>query len=90
MLRPVDVMDINRKSNLFQEVDNSIIRKIFLEKLHIEQVLSIELISGGMFNTTYKIGCDKQTFIIRFSPINQHLVMGFETHLIAAENFVYS
>lgn len=83
-------MDINRKSNLFQEVETSLIQKIFAEKLHVKKLLTIELISGGLFNTSYKVKDEVQTYIIRFSPVNQHLVMGFEEHLMAAENYVYS
>lgn len=83
-------MDVNRKSNLFGEVEIPLIQKIFAEKLHIDQPLDIDLISGGLFNTSYKVKTGTKKYILRFSPVNEHLVMGFEAHLMAAENYVYT
>lgn len=82
-------MDINRKSHLFQEADPSLIQKIFTEKLHTGPRLETELISGGLFNTAYKASCGGQEYVIRFGPVNQHLLMGFEKNLMEAEAYVY-
>lgn len=83
-------MDINRKSNLFQEVDMRMIQKIFAEKLHENSLISVNLVSGGLFNTTYKVQGCHGTYIIRFGPVNRHLLIGFEQNLMAAENYVYT
>lgn len=83
-------MDINRTSNLFQEVEPSLIKKIFQETQITDELIAITLLNGGLFNTTYKVKTAAETYIIRFSPVNQHLLMGFEKNLMIAENHVYS
>lgn len=83
-------MDINKKSNLFQEADAALIQKIFAEKLNENELESAALLSGGLFNTTYKVHGSRGIYIIRFGPVNRHLLIGFEQNLMAAEDYVYS
>ncbi len=81
---------MNRKSCLFQEEDTSLIQQIFAEKLHKDLSCPAQLMSGGLFNTIYKVQCADQIYVIRFGPVNRHLLMGFEEHLMEAEYYVYS
>lgn len=83
------MMNANVNSSLFMEVEEDIVRRIFSEKLNIEDVDNISLIGGGMFNTTYEAARGSERWIIRFGPVNRQLLMGFEHGLMEAENEVY-
>ncbi|MDO4272567.1 MAG: aminoglycoside phosphotransferase family protein [Eubacteriales bacterium] len=81
---------MNVNSSLYKEVEIDIIRKILREKLGISEECKVELMDGGMFNTTYKAVGTKGKWILRFGPVNRHLLMGFEEHLMTAEEYVYT
>lgn len=54
-------------------------------------VLSSEHLSGGMFNTTYKVEtADCGSVVLRTGPVNRHLLMPFEHDLMASEDEVYA
>ena len=48
------------------------------------------LIEGGLFNTTYELNVLFTRHILRVGPINRHLLVPYEHHLMAAENFAYT
>lgn len=80
---------MNEKSNLYQKVEREFIEKILREKLGIEQDFLVSAVSGGMFNTTYEVSWEGGHIILRFGPVNRHLIMGFEEHLMEAEAYIY-
>lgn len=48
-------------------------------------------LSGGLFNTTYRVDmADGHTVVLRAGPVNRHLLMPFEHHLMEAESLVYA
>lgn len=80
---------MNEKSNLYQRVERDVIEKILRDKLGMEQDFQVSVLSGGMFNTTYEVSWEDGHVILRFGPVNRHLIMGFEEHLMEAEAYVY-
>ena len=48
-------------------------------------LLEAELLSGGLFNTTYRLETERGRFILRLGPVNRHLLLPYEQHLMAAE-----
>lgn len=83
---------MNIQSNLFREVTIDTIKKIFQSLLQEEVVWEAQLLDGGMFNTTYLVvyGLKHKKAVLRFGPVNRHLIMGFEENLMKAEAYVYS
>ena len=83
---------MNRQSNLFQEVSQDTIEKIFTHALQESNIRKTQLLDGGMFNTTYYVeygeSCKKA--VLRLGPVNSHLVAGFEENLMNAEVYTYS
>ena len=43
------------------------------------------LLSGGLFNTTYRLETVTKTAILRLGPVNRHLLLPYERNLMAAE-----
>lgn len=82
---------MNTGSSLFQEIDLELIRKIVSYHLHAENIRDVKLTDGGLFNTTYRLVCEpgNRKVILRLGPVNRHLLMGFEEHLMEAEDKVY-
>lgn len=83
---------MNRQSNLYREIPDGIIRKIFAHTLQEETVWETALLDGGMFNTTYLVeyGPHHSKAVLRLGPVNRHLLMGFEENLMNAEVYAYS
>lgn len=83
---------MNKQSNLFEEVSVEKIREIFRSCLKEQQIQTAQLMSGGLFNTTYYVeyGAAYKKAILRLGPVNRHLLMGFEDNLMEAEEYVYS
>lgn len=81
----------NRNSSLFMEATEEELRKIVQHAFNTDVLTDYRLISGGMFNTTYKLtyDTDSKEAIIRIGPVNRHLLMEFENNLMQAEAFVY-
>ncbi|MBQ4591931.1 MAG: aminoglycoside phosphotransferase family protein [Clostridia bacterium] len=77
---------------------SSVYRDLTEQELHvvIERSLhtmftSYEPLTGGLFNTTYRIRtADCGTVVLRAGPVNRHLLMTFEHELMISENEVYS
>ena len=82
--------DKKPSSALYRELTESEIAKITASALHTG-VVSYRLLSGGLFNTTYLLeteDCGK--VVLRAGPVNRHLLMPFEHHLMEAEAQVYA
>ncbi|MHB1154098.1 MAG: aminoglycoside phosphotransferase family protein [Eubacteriales bacterium] len=79
----------NTTSSLFCELSEDVLRNIIAKKLQ-QNIMSYELVSGGLFNTTYKINTDQGKHIImRAGPVNRHLLMYYEHDLMRTETAVY-
>ena len=42
-------------------------------------------LSGGLFNTTYRLETEKSKVILRLGPVNRHLLLPYERNLMASE-----
>lgn len=47
-----------------------------------------QILSGGLFNTTYRLETENRRVILRLGPVNRHLLLPYERHLMAAEGDV--
>lgn len=78
------------KSSLFQELSEAELSLVVSRGLGTD-VVSSRLLSGEMFNTTYLIEtAEAGRVVLRVGPVNRHLLMPFEHHLMAAEKEVYA
>lgn len=83
---------MNRDSNLFKELTDIELNKILINYFGFDIKFEANLISGGLFNTTYfiKILNTNEKFILRVGPVNQNLLLPFELNLMKGEEYVYS
>lgn len=81
----------NKNSSLFLEATEDELKAIVKHSLKTDILNEYSLISGGLFNTTYKIcyGEEKDLAILRIGPVNRHLLMEFENNLMQAEAYAY-
>lgn len=75
---------MNDKSALFRAEQEKALRKAARAYLG-EALLSAQLLSGGLFNTTYRLETKKRRVILRLGPVNRHLLLPYERNLMAAE-----
>ncbi len=77
------------QSNLFRELTVEELENVITH--HFGKVpFTYHLLKGGMFNTTYQITfSDKENYVLRIGPVNRHLLLPFEEHLMEAERSVY-
>jgi aminoglycoside phosphotransferase (APT) family kinase protein len=79
----------NTASSLFCELSEGVLRNIISKDLQ-QNIVFYELVSGGLFNTTYKIITDHgKNIIMRVGPVNRHLLMYYEHDLMRTETAVY-
>lgn len=78
-------MHVNSSSKLYREISTSEIQVLQEEHLNSRRIVSATALSGGLFNTTYLLElCDNTKLVLRLGPINQHLLMPFEHHVMLA------
>ena len=75
---------MNDKSLLFRAEPEELLGKAALQYVG-EELKSARLLSGGLFNTTYRLETRNRTVILRLGPVNRHLLLPYEQHLMAAE-----
>lgn len=75
---------MNDKSALFRAEQEESLRQAASAYLG-EELLSAQLLSGGLFNTTYRLETKKRRVILRLGPVNRHLLLPYERNLMAAE-----
>lgn len=82
---------MNTESSLFREISLEDIKNITYRHLGTREISQARLMEGGLFNTTYHLICgsDNRQVILRLGPVNRHLLLGFEEHLMEAETYVY-
>lgn len=80
---------MNIQSSLFFPLTHEQVRRVLGAMLHTAPV-EYELLSGGLFNTTYFVKtADCGDVILRAGPVNRHLLLHFEVDMMAAEAIVY-
>lgn len=82
---------MNKDSNIYKELTEIEINKI-LENCFEEKVeFASEIISGGLFNTTYHIKLlNRNDVILRVGPSNKELLLNFEHNLMDSEEIFYN
>ena len=77
-------------SSLYRELTDNELNKLVSKSLQTKMT-SAQLLTGGLFNTTYLIETVKYgKTVLRIGPVNRHLLMPFEHHLMEAEEYVYA
>lgn len=77
------------ESLLYRELSQSELESLIKDCLH-EDLISSGLLSGGLFNTTYGIETSVSgDLVLRLGPVNRHLLLPYEHHLMEAEAEVY-
>lgn len=77
-------------SSLYRELTDNELNFLVSKSLKTE-IVSAQLLTGGLFNTTYLVETAKYgKTVLRVGPVNRHLLMPFEHHLMEAEEYVYS
>lgn len=80
---------MNRKSYLFREEPIENIRAAVHSVLDTREIADCTLLSGGMFNTTYRLADEAgKRMILRLGPVQAHRVMHYEENLMQAEGYV--
>ena len=75
---------MNDKSVLFQAEPEKTLREAARTYLG-EELTTSRILSGGLFNTTYRLETATKTAILRLGPVNRHLLLPYERNLMAAE-----
>lgn len=77
---------MTNKSRIFKELTTEEIKIIIKNVFPKKQLTSQLLLTGGHFNTTYKIIFDdKSAYVLRVGPINRELLLPYEHNLMEAE-----
>lgn len=81
---------MNTTSNLYQELTAFEIQTIINHFTNSTLSIQSQLLSGGMFNTTYLISAQDTAskWVLRVGPINRHLLLYYEHHLMVGEAHV--
>lgn len=78
-------MYVNSSSRLYREINLKEIHTIQSKHFGSQRILSAKPLTGGLFNTTYLLELsDSTAVVLRLGPVNKHLLLPFEHHLMAA------
>ena len=75
---------MNDKSALFRTEPEGKLREAARKYLG-EELTDARLLSGGLFNTTYRLETKNRNVILRLGPVNRHLLLPYEQNLMRAE-----
>ena len=78
---------MNDRSVLFRAETEETLRQAARKYLG-EELTSARILSGGLFNTTYRLETENRAVILRLGPVNRHLLLPYERNLMAAEGDV--
>lgn len=83
-------MEVNNSSLLYREEETETLRQIVRRHFPGEELAKAALITGGLFNTTYRLDLsDGGQYVLRLGPVNRRLLMPFEHGMMAAEAYAY-
>lgn len=75
---------MNDKSALFRTEPEGKLQEAARKYLG-EELTDARLLSGGLFNTTYRLETQRRNVILRLGPVNRHLLLPYEQNLMRAE-----
>lgn len=76
---------MNRSSRLFQKLTPEEIAAVIRSAFPKETVQSATLLTGGLFNTTYRVITSAHDLVLRLGPVHPELLLPFEENLMQAE-----
>ena len=76
---------MNEQSILYRELTEPELTAIMASVFPEESIQSYNLLSGGLFNTTYRVITDVHDVVLRMGPVHRELLLPYEHHLMAAE-----
>lgn len=77
---------MNMQSSLYKELTRDQVASIMEAVFPGETVSSYTLLSGGLFNTTYRVVTSRHDVVLRMGPVHRELLLPYEHHLMAAES----
>ncbi len=78
---------MNDRSALFMQASGQELEAVCRRYLG-EALKDARLLSGGLFNTTYRLETPSGKTILRLGPVNRHRLLPYERHLMEAEPVV--
>ena len=76
---------MNTQSSLYRELSESELRAIITSVFPGETLETYQLLSGGLFNTTYRVVTGQHDAVLRMGPVHRELLLPYEQNLMAAE-----
>lgn len=76
---------MNDQSSLYRELTEPELHAIIASVFPGETPKTYHLLSGGLFNTTYRVITDRHDAVLRMGPVHRELLLPYEHHLMAAE-----
>ena len=76
---------MNSQSRLYRELTEPELRSVMASDFPNEPVRSFHLLSGGLFNTTYRVTTECHDVVLRMGPVHRELLLPYELDLMAAE-----
>lgn len=76
---------MNHQSRLYKELRHGDLVRIMATVFADEPVLDYHLLSGGLFNTTYRVITKKHDVVLRMGPVHPELLLPYEHRLMTAE-----
>lgn len=76
---------MNTQSSLYRELPPDELIRIMASVFPEEKVSAHQVLSGGLFNTTYRVITDRRDVVLRMGPVHQELLLPYEHNLMAAE-----
>lgn len=79
------------QSRIFKELSVGEIHDLVSLHFGISKDIEINLLKGGLFNTTYKLNLlsMQREIVLRVGPVNREYLLNFEHNLMATECYIY-
>ena len=76
---------MNEQSKLYRELTEPELHAIIASVFPEESLQTYHLLSGGLFNTTYRVVTEEHDVVLRIGPVHRELLLPYEHSLMAAE-----
>ena len=76
---------MNDQSSLYRELTEPELHSVIASVFPGEAPKTYHLLSGGLFNTTYRVVTEEHDVVLRMGPVHRELLLPYEHDLMAAE-----
>lgn len=76
---------MNEQSKLYRELTEPELHSVIASAFPGETPKTYHLLSGGLFNTTYRVVTEEHDVVLRIGPVHRELLLPYEHSLMAAE-----